>query len=194
MDGCRLLFTDTDSLSYGCQTDNIVADMVASERDRSIAAFDITKTLTSTELERMTNNNLKKVIQRIQARFKLNKGMCGTMAFESGDWHIRAFIGMVAKRYSMELVDERGLIKQDKKGKDNKMCIMQKNTLHAEYKAMRLKPCLSEASLCMLSPEAHEMQKRHLAKNKLTARNVKVCQMSPLESMPLGHYRHNSEM
>ena len=64
--------------------------------------------------------------------------------------------------------------------------------MHKEYKAMLFNPALNEVSFYKLSSEAHEMQKRRLAKKKLTTYNDKAFQLSPVASRPLGHYKNTA--
>ena len=60
-DKCTLLFTDTDSLAYLIETENVVADMVKCAKHASGVLFDIIKTLTPAELDLQTNKNKKKI-------------------------------------------------------------------------------------------------------------------------------------
>ena len=77
----QLLFTDTDSLMYAVETEDIYADMVANKD-----LFDM--------------SNFEPTNPYYQAEFQLNKAAVGLMKDEAGGYAIYDWIGLRAKMYS----------------------------------------------------------------------------------------------
>lgn len=97
---CRLLFTDTDPLTYQNEREHIIADMVRA--DAQHIQFDLRG-----ELESITNQNKQRLRQVFQV-CKQNHGILGTLQCECGSAHILEFVGLAAQLYSMELVAPDG--------------------------------------------------------------------------------------
>jgi hypothetical protein len=183
-DNAKLLFTDTDSLAYLIQTENLVADMATA----TSIQFDAIDSLTEIELRRITNSPEER--NEILERFTAAKGSLGAMKLESKEAHIQEFVGLASKMYSLKLVEPAGAIKFSKKGKGVPARVLKQQAAHEDFKRMIFEPFDSKATFRTFRSENHELQQRALTKRMLTAFNDKVYQLSPSESRPLGHHRN----
>ena len=173
-DKAKLLFTDTDSLCYRIETDDIYKDMDDDKHlfDRSDYAQDG---------YRIQDNTNKKVIG------KFKDETCGVP--------IREFIGLRSKMYSILL--DNG--KEKKTGKGIKKSAMKKLIKHEDYKrclfSSEIDDQRQKVSFNNLRSVDHKIGLYRYTKVGLSCSNDKQYLLNDgIKSYSYGHYRINAEL
>ena len=104
----HLLFTDTDSLTYVIETDDVYQDMKANEDLYDTSDYP-------------PNHSLYNII---------NKKVIGKFKDETNGVPVSEFVGLRAKMYSIQIEDG----KESKKGKGIKKSVLEKQVRHQDYK------------------------------------------------------------
>lgn len=186
----KLLFTDTDSLTYLIEGDNPFVEML----DSTQVDFDLQKTFKSEEEIRRVlqsvyeKDHLEARVKRAVEELKLNKGKLGAFKLESERNCIVEFVGLAPKMYSFKVMHEDGEISTYMRGKGVPSKVLKANANHESFCEMLFQPYESRVSFRTLRSTNHEIRGMNMSKRMLTALQDKTYQVSPLESRPLGHY------
>ena len=111
-DKATLHFTDTDSLIYKIQTENPLLDMINAPE---WLTFDIAAALSPQALAELAGGDEEKM-KELYEKYKKVKGQLGGMKLETARAAMSEFVGLVAKLYSYQTVDEDGELSSSIKG------------------------------------------------------------------------------
>ena len=155
---------DTDSFIYHIVTEDFIKDMLEINADTNRhVTFDLS-----------TRESIG------QCPFK---GRLGCFKYEAGNGVIAEFVGLQSKMYSLLLGD--GTSEKKGKGVPTK-CI--KRLSHNAYRIQVLEPALNYVQFRRLQCKRQVLEHVEQSKKGLACFNDKVHQLTPYESVPLGHY------
>jgi hypothetical protein len=189
----KLLFTDTDSLTYLIRSDNLFADLLESVR----VDFDLANTLKSSEEVRNVLRSryepveLKRQVCIAMNELKSNKGKLGAFKLESDRNCLVEFVGLAPKMYSFKVMQEDGEVSTYMKGKGVPSKVLKSLAKHEDYRRMLFEPYESSASFRKLQSKNHEICGFNMRKRMLTALQDKTFQEGPTVSRPLGHWKNH---
>jgi hypothetical protein len=189
----RLLMTDTDSLCYEIQSENMLYDFLMSKSLK----FDLAEALPEPILREVmrdvcdTEGDLDLAVARTSFTLKDRKGVLGAMKLESKTETIVEYVGLAPKMYSMLMTSSDGE-HAHMKGKGVPTHVLESNADHKSFRRMLFEPYSSTVSFSKLQSYKHQIHALTTEKRMLTCINDKVFQVSPLESRPLGHWRNLS--
>lgn len=107
----KLLFTDTDSLTYHIQTEDVYKDMQEDQDFFDISEYTPEHFLFS----------------------EVNKKVIGKFEDENNGMPVSEFVGLQSKMYSMVTPQEKGERKEKKTAKGVKKCVVEKEIRHQDY-------------------------------------------------------------
>ena len=158
----QLLFTDTDSLCYQIETEDIYKDFF---RDKHL--FDLS------DVEGEFNDNT-------------NKKVLGKMKMEYPNDTIVEFIGLRSKMYSLKLKSE----KEDKKAKGIVKSVINKNLHHEMYKETLDKSQQIRSSMNVIRSMKHQIYTLTINKISLSPYDDKrYLRKNGIRSYSHGHYK-----
>ena len=159
----QLLFTDTDSLCYSIQTEDIHKDMAEDINLYDTSNYPIDHCLYST----------------------VNKKVLGKMKNETAGIQIQEFIGLRAKLYSLITANE-----EKKRAKGTKKYVVKKMIRHSDYKNVLQKGCLLRHQMNMFRSQNHDLKTITVNKISLSAFDDKrYLQNDGISSYAYGHYK-----
>ena len=168
----KLLFTDTDSLTYEIQTDDLYDDMA-----HSLDFFD-TSDYPSDHFLHST----------------INKKVLGKFKDECNGNPVQEFVGLRSKMYSM-WYEENGLVKEKKTAKGVTKSVTKKKLKHHRYKECLLRRKIIMAQMNQIRSKDHKLNSICLNKIGLSPFDDKRYILSDgCDTLAHGHYRinHNS--
>ena len=166
----RLCFTDTDSLTYLIQTNDLYADMGAHSDLFDMSNFDQSHPQYSDE----------------------NRKVVGKMKSETGSCAPKEFVGLRSKMYSL-YIGEGEQPKMTAKG--IKKSYVKKNVKHEQFlHALRSKVC-TRATFCNIRSTNHTLQTLEMTKVCLNAYDDKRYILSDgIHTLAYGHYKIRSHL
>ena len=156
----KLLFTDTDSLCYEIQTEDIFRDMINDHHKFDLSDFNL-EFLQSVapELSEEEITKIKMENKKVPGKFKL----------ETLDHNVKQFVGLRSKLYSLLYEDDT-----DKKTcKGIKKCVKEKVIKHFDYLNTLLSGKTKSEKQCTFRSYKHEMYSIEVSKVALSAFNDK---------------------
>ena len=161
---CRLLFTDTDSLCYAIETDDVYEDL-----KRQAEAFD----LSNLPPEHPAHSNV-------------NKMRVGKLKDENAGARMLEFVGLRAKAYSFKkLVDRRTSEVLRLKG----ISLRSANITHSNYKQCLHDHCIFMASQSAIRSDHHRLETVERIKKALSYFDDKRYILEDgVTTLPYGHY------
>ena len=174
----KLLFTDTDSLCYHIEAEDIYEDMYNDGNLFDMSDYDDYIGLASIMDDykfRSQNNSNKKVI--------------GKFKDETGGDPIVEFVGLRSKMYSIKLESD----KEKKVGKGIKKCALKKKVKHEDYKRCLLSSGAPDQrqliSFNNLRSIDHQIGMYRYTKIGLSCSNDKQYLLDNINSLSYGHYK-----
>ena len=162
----KLLFTDTDSLTYIIQTENVFEDFYRDKELFDFSDYD--------ETSRYFNVENKKVIGKMKDEMK------GVL--------IQEFIGLRAKMYSLLKGDN----KEMKRAKGVKKNIVKNEIRHQHYKTCLFDEEKFMHSMCSIRSEKHQLYTIKQNKSSLSFYDDKRYLLADgITSLLYGHYKNN---
>ena len=164
----KLLFTDTDSLMYEIQTEDVYADLRQMDDGKT---FDF-----SNYPENHPNH------------CSLYKKIPGRWKDETGGTPIAKFIGLRSKMYCYVTENEDGTLSTNKRAKGIPKAVVQRNIDFARFeKILREDGKDSDMFRCIRS-EKHAVYTKEVEKSTLCAFDDKRYLLDSVNSLPHGHY------
>lgn len=164
-DKIRLLMTDTDSLLYEVETEDIYKDMAAGLKNYDTSDYPRDHFLQS----------------------NLNKKVIGKFKDETNGAPIREFCGLRAKMYSFTVGDD-----EKKRGKGIKKAVVKKVIRHSDYLRALFGDEKSDkqqkASFRQFKSVKHDIQTIQVTKVGLCSYDDKAFMINRLQTIPYGHY------
>ncbi len=165
-DKAKLLFTDTDSLCYEIETDDVYKDISENVNEW----FD-------------TSNYDKDHPSGIPTG--KNKKVIGFMKDECGGKFITEFVGLKAKSYSFETSDG----KVEKKCKGVKKYVVKKHITHEDYKEARISGTPQYRTMNTIRSRGHNVGSERINKTALSADDDKrIILEDGIHTLAIGHY------
>ncbi len=165
-DKAKLLFTDTDSLCYEIQTDDVYED-IKNDADKWYDTSNYDKDHPSG----LYSGRNKKVI--------------GFYKDECGGKFIVEFVGLKAKSYSFKMSDG----KVEKKCKGVKKYVVKKHITHEDYKEARISGTPQYRTMNTIRSRKHDVGSEKINKTALSADDDKrVILEDGIHTMAYGHY------
>ena len=162
-DKAKLLFTDTDSLTYEIETENVYQDFW-NDKDK----FD--------------NSDYPESSQYFS---KANKKVIGKFKDEAAGMPIKEFIGLRSKMYSYKKEDN----KVEKTAKGIKKNIIKGNIKHEDYKKVLFKNEQMQHTMTTIRSERHELGSYEINKISLSCFDDKrYISENGINSLSYGHY------
>ena len=158
----RLLMSDTDSLLFWCQTDDIYQDM-----GENLALFDTSE----------YNKDHFLYSDR-------NKKAVGVMKDETAGIQIREFAGIRSKMYSFVFGSH-----EEKKLKGISKAVVRNDLTLEMYKATMNDEKSRLSSMTLIRSNAHQLSCEKLNKVSLSPFDDKRYLLDPINSLPYGHYK-----
>ena len=161
----KLLFTDTDSLTYSIKTNDLYEDMYQDKHLFDFSGYD--------ENSPYHNNENKKVI--------------GKMKDELGGVLIKEFVGLRAKMYSVLSANDD---KHMKKAKGVKKNVVKKQLCHQDYKDCLFLEKKYMHSMNTIRSDKHQLYTVKQNKTSLAPYDDKRYLLDDgITSLPYGHYK-----
>ena len=166
-DKAKLLFTDTDSLCYEIETDDVYKDISGDVNEW----FD-------------TSNYDKDHPSGIPTG--KNKKVIGFYKDECGGKFISEFVGLKAKSYSFETSDG----KVEKKCKGVKKYVVKKHITHEDYKEALFSGIAQYRTMNTIRSRGHEVGSEKINKTALSADDDKrIILKDGIHTLAIGHYK-----
>ncbi|XP_071085832.1 uncharacterized protein [Haliotis cracherodii] len=163
----QLLFTDTDSLCYSIQTDDVYADMLEDRDLFDTSEYHNDHPLYSTK----------------------NKKVLGKMKDETHGLPIQEFVGLKSKMYSLVYEKEESLVEK-KTAKGVKKCVIKHHTKHAHYKQCLFEREAHMSTMTQIRSFGHELYNIQLNKRGLSPFDDKRYLLEGgVASLAYGHWR-----
>ena len=163
----KLLFTDTDSLCYGIETEDFFKDISGDVKDY----FD-------------TSNFPKDHPSEIPVG--KNKKVPGMMKDEAGGRIIEEFVGLRAKLYSYRMFEG----KEEKKCKGIKKSVVRKDISHEDYKECLFSKKPQMRKMNVIRSHGHEIFSETVNKIALSANDDKrIILEDRISTLSYGHYK-----
>jgi len=159
---CKLLFTDTDSLCYSIETEDIYADMFEEADEYDFSGY----------------NKEHKLFDEV------NKKVIGKMKDECGGKIMTEFIGIRSKMYSYQVEDEC-----KKKGKGVKTHILENALRMEHYRNCILDEKVYKCAYNNIGSNKHEMFTQVNNKVALNPFDDKRYLLNSIDSISHGHYK-----
>ena len=161
-DRARLLFTDTDSLCYEIQTDDIYKDMAEDAHLYDFSGYD-----------------------RQHPNFSMvNKKVIGKMSDETNGKPIQEFCGLRSKMYSVKMAE-----REMKRAKGVKKAVVKKHIHHEDYCNVLDKGILMRHQMTMFRSSMHDIFTVTNVKISLSAfDNKRFLLCDGIDSFAYGHY------
>jgi hypothetical protein len=171
-DKAKLLFTDTDSLAYHIETNDLYQDMYDNKEE-----FDLSNYIDKDKNER-------------KFYCDKNKAIIGKFKDETAGVPITEFVGLASKTYSLKTDDG----KQKATAKGVKKCVKDKELKHELYKNIALG--IDEKHQHIVSQynfksEKHEIYTTKTTKIGLSSFDDKRFILDGVNSLSYGHYKIN---
>ena len=147
-DRAKLLFTDTDSLSYEIKTDDIYEDIWSSKEK-----YDLSDYPKSSKYHDPSN---KKVL--------------GMFKDETASKPILEFVGLRAKMYSIKMQDS-----ESKRAKGIKKGVIKRDIKHENYKQILFNGQLMHTKMITIRSDCHRIKTYKLNKIGLSSYDDKIC-------------------
>ncbi|XP_041351368.1 uncharacterized protein LOC121370296 [Gigantopelta aegis] len=162
----QLLFTDTDSLCYYIQTDDIYQDMLQDSNLFDTSEYPTDHVLYST----------------------VNKKVLGKMKDETHGIPIQEFVGLKSKMYSL-IFEEKGELVEKKTAKGIKKSVIKSHTKHEHYKQCLFERRIHMSNMTQIRSYSHQLYNIKLNKLGLSPFDDKRYLLSDgISSLAYGHY------
>ena len=163
-DKAKLLFTDTDSLMYEIETDDVYADIA----DDVESKFDTSEYPTG-----------------LPVKTGVNKKVIGMFKDEACGQQIEEFVGLRAKLYSYVMTD-----KEHKKCKGIKKNVVEKTITHSDYKKCLFSKIEQQRKTPVIRSYKHVVYTEEINKTALSADDDKrVIMEDGVSTLAHGHYK-----
>ena len=163
----QLLFTDTDSLTYKIETDDIYQDMLQHQDLYDFSGY---------PKEHKCYSNV-------------NKKVIGKFKDEINGEPLVEFVGLKAKMYSL-MHFKGGRIDETRKAKGVKKCVVKKRVSHDDYKDCLFKNSVIYPSSTSIHSIGHQLYTLKQNKKSLSAFDDKRYILDDgVNTLPHGHYK-----
>ena len=163
----QLLFTDTDSLCYSIQTEDIYQDMSADQHMFDTSDYNPNHPLYST----------------------INKKIIGKMKDETHGIPIQEFVGLKSKMYSL-IYEDQGVMVEKKTAKGIKKSVIKNHTRHTHYKQCLFSKQIHMSKMTQIRSYGHELYNVEMNKLGLSPYDDKRYLLTDgVTSLAYGHWR-----
>ncbi|CAG7822098.1 unnamed protein product [Allacma fusca] len=171
-DQARLLFTDTDSLNYVIETNDIYHDMIRDKQLFDLSEYSLLDKLKPKEL--LDNTNKKRL---------------GKMKDNYSNFIIVKCIALKPKMYAMQLINSLDLSQLEiKKCKGIKKCVVKNKLKFQDYSNVLENNINFSCNMIIISSNFHNVETYTVRKSGLNAFDSKRYYSSKYTSLPFGHY------
>ena len=164
----KMLFTDTDSLTYHIQTEDIYQDMKADQDLFDTSGYPVEHFLHSAT----------------------NKRKIGKFKDENDGASVSEFVGLRSKMYSMISSKDEGEVKGKKTAKGVKKSVLAKEIHHQDYRDSLFNKAPQQHEMSQFQRNNHEMFTVKLTKTSLSPYDDKRFMLDGCTTRAHGHYRN----
>ena len=166
-DDAKLLFTDTDSLEYEIETENVYKDI-------------------SSDVQKYFDTSNYSPDHPSGIATQKNHMVIGKFKDEYGGKQIKEWVGLRLKIYS-NLMDDDTTIKKDK---GIKKVVIKNNLTHEEYRECLFNNTIVEKEMNIIIHKNHDLYSETIKKVALSANDDKrVILENKIDTLALGHYK-----